>query len=30
MRSGLLISLAYTVIFLAAAIYRFSGRDISG
>ena len=30
MRSGLTISLGYTVIFLAAAVARFSRRDISG
>ena len=30
MRAGLAISLAYTVIFLGAAVYRFSRRDISG
>jgi ABC-2 type transport system permease protein len=30
MRSGLAISVAYTVVFLGAAVYRFSRRDISG
>jgi ABC-2 type transport system permease protein len=30
MRNGLAISLAYTVIFLGAAAYRFSRRDVAG